>query len=229
MAVMTPAEDAGLTALRDQRTRFLAGHGPMRAAEMLATIPPDCAVDRYGEGGVVKELEFEIAGLLGKQTALFLPSGTMAQQPVLRVRADRSGRRTVVFHPTCHLERHEGQACRRLQQLAGRPVGDPNRLVTAEDLAGIAEPVAALLLELPQRDIGGQQPSWDDLVAQCAWAAQAGAAVYLDGARLWESAAGYGRSPAEVAALFDTVYVSFYATCALEPEEVAAAVAALVA
>jgi len=207
---MTPADDSDLTALRDQCTRFLGGHGPMRAAEMLATIPPDCVVDRYGEGGVVKELESEIAGLLGKEAALFLPSGTMAQQAVLRVHADRRGRRTVVFHPMCHLERHEGQAYRRLQQLVGRAAGDPNRLLTAEDLAGIAEPVAALLLELPQRDIGGQQPSWDDLVAQCAWGKQAGAAVHLDGARLWESAAGYGRSPAEIAALFDTVYVSFY-------------------
>src|SRR5215467_2564659 len=210
MAVMTAAEDAEITALRDQCTKFLAGHGPMRAAEMLATIPSDCAVDRYGEGGVVAELESEIAGLLAKEAALFLPSGTMAQQAVLRVHADRSGRRTVVFHPMCHLERHEGQAYRRLQQLVGRAAGDPNRLLTAEDLAGVAEPVAALLLELPQRDIGGQQPSWDELAAQCGWASQSGAAVHLDGARLWESAAGYGCSPAEVAALFDTVYVSFY-------------------
>jgi threonine aldolase len=139
-----------------------------------------------------------------------LPSGTMAQQAVLRVHADRRGRRTVVFHPMCHLQQHEGQAYRRLQSLVGRPAGDPNRLLTAEDLAGVAEPVAALLLELPQRDIGGQQPSWDELAAQCAWAAMAGAAAHLDGARLWESAAGYARSPAEIAGLFDTVYVSFY-------------------
>src|SRR5262249_55185190 len=146
MAVMTPAEDAELNALRDQCTRFLAGHGPMRAAEMLATIPPDCAIDRYGEGGVVKELESQIAPLLGKQAPVSVPSGTVAQQAVLRVHADRSGRRTVVFHPMCPLERHEGQAYRRLQQLVGRAVGDPSRLITAEDLAGIAEPVAALLL-----------------------------------------------------------------------------------
>jgi len=231
MAVMTAAEDAEITALRDQCTKFLVGHGPMRAAEMLATIPSDCAVDRYGEGGVVAELESEIAGLLAKEAALFLPSGTMAQQAVLRVHADRSGRRTVVFHPMCHLERHEGQAYRRLQQLVGRAVGDPSRLITTEDLAGIAEPVAALLLELPQRDIGGQQPSWDDLVAQCAWATQAGAAIHLDGARLWESAAGYGRAPADVAALFDTVYVSFYkgigalpGCCVAGPAEVIAEV-----
>ena len=43
-----------------------------------------------------------------------------------------------------------------------------------------------------------------------AWARERGAAAHLDGARLWESAAGYGRTPAEIAALFDTVYVSFY-------------------
>jgi threonine aldolase len=210
MSVMPNADESGLSALRDQCTRFLYGHGPVKPADMLATIPQDCAVDRYGEGGVVAELESEIAGLLGKPTALFLPSGTMAQQAVLRVHADRRGCRTLVFHPMCHLEQHERQAYRRLQALVGRPTGDPNRLLTAEDLASVAEPVAALLLELPQRDIGGQQPSWDELTAQCAWAAMAGAAVHLDGARLWESAAGYDRPPDEIAGLFDTVYVSFY-------------------
>jgi len=228
---MSPANDADLTALRDRCTKFLHGHGPVRAADLLATIPADTAVDRYGDGGVVSALEAEIAGLLGKPAAVFLPSGTMAQQAVLRVHADRRGRRTIVFHPMCHLEQREGQGYRRLQMLAGRKAGDPNRLLTTEDLAGIAEPAAALLLELPQRDIGGQQPAWEDLAAQSDWARSAGAAVHLDGARLWESAAGYGRSPAEVAALFDTVYVSFYkgigalpGCCVAGPEEIIAEV-----
>ena len=228
---MSTDDDAEITALRDRCTRFLNGHGAVRAADLLATIPQDCAVDRYGEGGCVAELESEVAGLLGKPAAIFLPSGTMAQQAVLRVHADRRGHRTVVFHPMCHLEQHEGQAYRRLHMLSGRSAGDPHRLLTADDLARIAEPVAALVLELPQRDIGGQQPSWDDLAAQCTWARQAGAAVHLDGARLWEAAAGYGRSPAEVAALFDTVYVSFYKAigalpgcCVAGPEEVMAEV-----
>ena len=74
----------------------------------------------------------------------------------------------------------------------------------------MAEPPAALVLELPQRDLGGQQPPWDDLAAQLGWAREQGAAAHLDGARLWESAAGYGRPPADIAGLFDTVYVSFY-------------------
>jgi threonine aldolase len=227
-----PADSADdLSALRDSCARFLHGHGRVTAADLLATIPDDISVDRYGEGGVVAELEAEIARLLGKPAAVFLPSGTMAQQAVLRVHADRRHRRTIVFHPMCHLERHEGQAYQRLHRLTGRPAGDPNRLITLPDLCAIAEPVAALLIELPQRDLGGQQPSLADLSAQTAWARDAGAAVHLDGARLWESAAGYGQPPAAIAALFDTVYVSFYkgigalpGCCVAGPQDIVAEV-----
>ena len=199
-----------IAALRAGCTKFLTGYGRVTAAEMLATIPADTEVDTYGEGGVVAALENEIASLLGKPAAVFLPSGTMAQQSVLRVHADQRQRRTVIFHPMCHLEQHEEQAYQRLHGLIGRPIGNRDRLIELADLTKIAEPVAALLIELPQRDIGGQQPPWDELSAQCRWAADAGAAAHLDGARLWESAAGYGRQPGEIAALFDTVYVSFY-------------------
>ncbi len=207
IAELSPDEQL---ALRDQCTAFLAGHGPARAADLLASIPADTATDRYGDGGVVTELEAEVARLLGKPAAAFLPSGTMAQQSVLRVHADRRLRRTVVFHPMCHLGRHEGDAFQRLHGLTGRHAGQIERLMTLDDLTAIAEPVAALLIELPQRDIGGQQPAWEDLAAQAGWASERGAAVHLDGARLWESAAGYGRPPADIADLFDTVYVSFY-------------------
>src|SRR5215217_2460250 len=197
-------------ALRDACTRFVNGHGQRRPAELLAEIPADVASDRYGDGGVVAELEREVATLLGMPAAVFLPSGTMAQQAALRVHADRRGRLTVVFHPTCHLDLHEGQAYQRLHGLVGRPTGDPHRLLTIDDLQGIAEAPAALLLELPQREIGGQLPGWQNLVDQVEWARQRGAAVHLDGARLWECTPVYERTPAEIAGLFDTVYVSFY-------------------
>jgi threonine aldolase len=204
------AADDDVAALRAKCDRFLSEHGPVTAARMLASIPIDTEVDRYGVGGAVTALENEICSLLGKEAAVFVPSGTMAQQAVLRVHADERHRSTVVFHPMCHLEQHEEQAYQRLHGLVGRPAGERHRLIELADLTRIAEPVAALLLELPQRDIGGQQPAWDDLVAQCRWAADVGAAAHLDGARLWESTAGYGRPAADIAALFDTVYVSFY-------------------
>jgi threonine aldolase len=209
MAYMVGHDD-DLSLLRAQCTRFLHGHGPHDAARLLSTIPADTELDRYGEGGVVAVLEAEVAGLLSKPAAVFMPSGTMAQQSVLRVHADRAGSRTVGFHPACHVDRHEGRGYERLHALTGRPLGDPNRLLTLDDLESVAEPLAALLLELPQRDLGGQQPAWEDLHAQGAWAREHGSALHMDGARLWESAAGYGKAPGEVAALFDTVYVSFY-------------------
>jgi threonine aldolase len=224
-------EQTEIAALRDRCTRFFHGHGRATAASMLATIPAGTALDTYGEGGAVADLEAEIGRLLGKPAAVFLPSGTMAQQAVLRVHADTRQRRTVLFHPMCHLEQHEEQAYQRLHGLTGRPVGGRDRLITLADLTAVAEPPAVLLFELPQRDLGGQQPAFDDLVAQVDWARERDAATHLDGARLWESAAGYGKAPAEIAALFDTVYVSFYkgigalpGCCAAGPEDVIAQV-----
>jgi threonine aldolase len=226
---MTEREE--LLALRQRCTRTIHGHGLATAAVMLAGIPAGTVIDTYGQGGVVADLEAEICRLLGKPAAAFLPSGIMGQQAVLRVHADTRNRRTVIFHPTCHLEQHEDKAYQRLHGLVGRTAGHPDRLITLADLTAIAEPPAALLLELPQREIGGQQPAWDELAAQADWARQRGAAVHMDGARLWESSAGYARSQAEISALFDTVYVSFYkgigalpGCCVAGPEDVIAQV-----
>ena len=195
---------------RARCTDSFHGNGLVRPAELLASIPPDTEEDLYGDGGVVTAIERYVAELLGKPAAVFLPSGTMAQAATLRVHADRRTSRTVVWHPSCHLALHEGDAYQRLHSLVGRSAGEFDRLLALADLTGVAEPIAALLIELPQRDLGGQIPAWDDLVAQTEWARSQGAAVHLDGARLWEASAGYGRPPAEIAALFDTVYVSFY-------------------
>ena len=222
---------ADLAALRASCSRFLTWHGAGRAADLLATIPPDTQTDRYGDGGVVTELESEVMLVLGKPAAVFLPSGTMAQQAVLRVHADRRQRRVIVFHPACHIDTHEGRGYERLHQLTGRPAGERDRLLTVADLDQVAEPAGALVIELPQRDLGGQQPDWAGLQAQAGWARERGAAAHLDGARLWESAAGYGKPRADVAALFDTVYVSFYkglgalpGCCVAGPEDIIAEV-----
>ena len=134
----------------------------------------------------------------------------MAQQIALRIHADRRGVRAVAWHPTCHLELHEDKAYQRLHGLVGVNVGNPRTLFALADLEGVKEPLAAVVFELPQREIGGVLPAWDDLKRQVAHVRSRGAAVHLDGARLWESTPFYGRTPAKIAALFDTVYVSFY-------------------
>jgi threonine aldolase len=206
----TDPVDDEIRARRAAATDSFLGNGLVRPAELLATIPPDTEDDLYGEGGAVTALEEHVAALLGKPAAVFLPSGTMAQAATLRVHADRRTTRTVLWHPYCHLERHEGQSYARLHHLIGRPVGDQETMLSLDDLRAVAEPAAAVLWELPQRDLGGPMPAWDDLVAQVEWARDRGTATHLDGARLWEATAGYDRSPADIAGLFDTVYVSFY-------------------
>jgi threonine aldolase len=194
--------------------RFLSGHGIRRPADELADLAREAAdtleADHYGEGAIIEDFEREIAGLLGKESAVFMPSGTMAQQIALRIWSERKNCSTVAFHPLCHLEVDEEKAYQYLHGLRARLVGEPQRLLTLEDLRKIAEPIAALLLELPQRYIGGQLPEWEQLVAQAEWAREHGAALHMDGARLWESGPYYERSYAEIAALFDSVYVSFY-------------------
>lgn len=202
------------TAVRRSCTRFHTHHAPVTPRQVLADLAawadPELEGDRYGAGALIADFEAEIAALLGKEAALFLPSGTMAQPIALRIWADRLGHRAVAFHPTCHLELHEEGAYRELHGLRGVLVGNCFQPLTRADLDAVREPVAALLLELPQREIGGQLPSWEELEAQCAWARERGAALHLDGARLWECQPFYGRDYAEIAGLFDSVYVSFY-------------------
>src|SRR5260221_13939416 len=102
----------------------------------------------------------------------------------------------------CYLDGDARPPFERLSGRPGRPARNPDRLMTIDDLTAVAEPPAVLLIELPQRDLGGQQPDWEDLQAQTGLAKGRGAAVHLDGARLWESAAGYGRPPTGIAAPF---------------------------
>ncbi len=182
--------------------------------DLLETIPPETAIDFYGTGGVVAELEAEVAKVLGKEAALFLPTGTMAQQATLRVHADRRSRKAIAFHPACHLETHEERGYERLHGLFGVPVGDRNAPLSLAALEQVHEPLAALLVELPQRDLGGTLPTWEELEAQVTWARERGAAVHLDGARIFEAGPYYAstsrKTLTDVAGLFDTVYVSFY-------------------
>jgi threonine aldolase len=210
---------------RETCRRVLNGHGTRTAAELLADIPTDLGVDRYGSGGAVTALESEMRSVLGKPAVVFMPSGTMAQQIALRIHADRRNVRACGFHPTCHLELHEERAYARLHGLVAVPIGDPRDLITMRDLEGVTEPLAAVLFELPQREIGGRLPPWNELQEQIAFVRARGAAVHMDGARLWECTPYYAMSPAAICASFDTVYVSLYkglgglAGCCLAGEE----------
>lgn len=194
--------------------RFLTQGYPKSPRQVLTELAeatdPELEADRYGQGELIARFESEVASLLGKEAAVFMPSGTMCQQIALRIWASRRGTHNVAFHPKCHLETHEEKGYQRLHGLHGILVGSADALLTLDDLKAIAEPVGALLLELPQRDLGGQLPDWEALNEIISWAREHGIPTHLDGARLWECRPFYGREYAEIAQLFDSVYVSFY-------------------
>ena len=194
--------------------RWLSNRVPRTASAILRAaadaLAGDARPDRYGEGGVVAEFEGWMRTLLGTEAAVLMPSGTMAQQIALRIHCDRRGADTVAWHGTAHLAVHEHDAAAHLHGLKAECVGQRDRLITLADLEALRGRIGALLLELPQREIGGRLPEWDDLVAQVNWAREREIAVHLDGARIWEAAPYYGRPHAEIAGLFDTVYVSLY-------------------
>jgi threonine aldolase len=169
------------------------------------------APDRYGDGPLVADFESKIASLLGYEAALFFPSGTMAQQVALRIHADETRVPVFAMHATSHLEVHELRAYSRVQRLDAVLLGPRERPTLARDLAASPEPLAALLVELPAREIGGQLPAWDELAELSALARSRGIRMHMDGARLWEAREAYApRTYAEICAHFDTTYVSFY-------------------
>ncbi len=192
----------------------LTGHPPMQMADQLAAISDQLRVygdqDYYGKGQLIESFEEDIATLLGKESAVFLPSGTMAQCIALRIWSDLAGSPQVGFHATSHLELHEQNAYQALYGLQSQLLGEPDRVISLADLDSLEERLAAVLLELPMREIGGQLPSWQELEEQSAWARGQDVALHMDGARLWQCTPYYGRSMADIAALFDSVYVSFY-------------------
>ncbi|MEV0153645.1 beta-eliminating lyase-related protein [Micromonospora sp. NPDC050686] len=192
----------------------LSGVRPASVREQLAALgagrTDELALDFYGEGGAVEELERRVGALLGTEAVAFFPTGTMAQQVAMRYGAELTGRTAVGLHPLSHPLVHERDAYALLSGLRAVRTADAPRNPTADDVAALDEPVGTLLLELPLRDAGFVLPSWDELVAVAAAARERGARVHLDGARLWESTVHLGHSAAEIAALADSTYVSFY-------------------
>jgi threonine aldolase len=191
----------GRPGIREAMTRLAA------AAEDFAE--PQQPADFYGDG-LVEELERQVAGLLGTEDAAFFPTGTMAQQIALRAWAGRTGSDVVALHPLAHPEVHERGALRVVSGLRTVYPTREARIPAAEEIRDFEEPFGTLMLELPLRDAGFVLPSWDELTATVAAARERDAVVHFDGARLWECAPHFGRPLAEIAALADSVYVSFY-------------------
>ncbi|WLD93809.1 low specificity L-threonine aldolase [Alkalihalobacillus sp. AL-G] len=166
--------------------------------------------DMYGKGKIIEDFQDKMAMYLGKETSVFFPSGTMAQQIALRIWCDEKGLKRVAYHPLCHLEIHEEDGLKELHQIEPVLLADKNSVIQLEDVVNMEEEIACLLLELPQREIGGQLPDYETLEEISSFCREKGIKLHLDGARLFEILPYYKKTAAEVCSLFDSVYVSFY-------------------
>src|SRR5712691_11533776 len=169
--------------------------------------------DQYGEDPSVNRLQEQIAELLGKEAALFVPSGTMANQIGLKI-LTRPGDE-VILGDEAHIVWHESGAGAANSGIQFTVVGRGG-LFTAADLRAAYKPPGHIVFppttlvaieNTHNRGCGIMFPQ-AGAIAVCDTARELGLASYLDGARLFNTAAASGLTLAELAAPFDLVSVA---------------------
>jgi len=181
----------------------------MRAAMAQATVGDD----QYGEDPTTNRLQERVADLLGKPAALWLPSGTMANQVALRV-LTRPGDDVIVSRES-HAVWHEtgGSAANagvQFTEIGARGVYNVEDFLAARKPRGhaIYPPTTLLEIENTHNRSGGIVFPQDEAERLCAAAGDHDVKTFLDGARLWNAAVASGRSEAQLAAPFDLVAVA---------------------
>ena len=178
----------------------------MRAAMAQAEVGDDV----YGEDPTSNALEAKAAQLLGKEAALFVPTGVMANQLSIRLHT-RPGDEVMV-EETAHIIRYEGGSASALSQVqlcclrGERGLLTPDRIVAAIRPKDVHNPPTTLLcLEQTHNFGGGSVYPLSRIQEITKVAKDRGLALHLDGARLWNAVAAVGTSAAEFAKPFDTV------------------------
>ena len=181
----------------------------MRAAIAAAPVGDD----QYGEDPTVNLLQERIAALLGKEAALWLPTGTMANQVALRVFTRPAD--DVIVSRESHAVWHETGAAGanagvQFTEIGARGTFTVDEFLAARKPAGhvIYPPTTLVEIENTQNRAGGVIFPQDEAERICNAARRHGVSSFLDGARLWNAAVASGRSPAELAAPFDLASVA---------------------
>jgi threonine aldolase len=203
-------ENSGAVKRLDLRSDTVTQPTPgMRAAIAAAAVGDDV----YGEDPTVRRLEERVAALLGKESALFVPSGTMGNQLGLLVHT-RPGDEVIIG---------EGSHCAWYESGAGAAwagvqfaVAGQGGLFTAADMLDAIKPPAdhfprtrLVVIENTHNRAGGRIFPQAEVVRIAEAARAAGLAFHLDGARLWNASIATGTAPATLAAPFDTLNVCF--------------------
>jgi threonine aldolase len=180
----------------------------------------DVGDDVFGDDPTVNRLQDMVAALLGKEAALYVPSGTMANETAVRAHT-RAGDE-IILHAESHAYRYESGALAALAGCSVCLLHGARGLFDVEDVRAAIRPAdhhyphSALIIienthniENKQDGAGGTVWPIDRIAPIRALATEAGLKMHLDGARLFNACVATGTSPADYARLFDTVSVCF--------------------
>ncbi len=175
-------------------------------------------VDRYGSGGAVEELEKKFQAITGKEKAIYMPSGTMANQFAI---AMLSGENTKVFvQDTSHVYRDEADAAQSIFNKRLMPLAKNQTFFTVEELKKAIENLdseevfksglGCVSIENPVRRTDGKMVPIEEIKKISEYCRSKNIKLHLDGARIYMASAWSGISIKEYSNYFDTVYISLY-------------------
>jgi threonine aldolase len=194
-------------------------HTPESYARLLASLTAGgkVAADDYSRGGIVEQLEKRMAALLGKESAVWLPTGTLANHLAVRLLAGT--KRRVLVQQESHLYRDCGDCAQTLSGLNLVALAPGRATFTLDEVEQAARDAAegrvvtaigAIQIESPVRRRSGETFDFGQMQKISGWARAHGVGMHLDGARLFLESAYTRRPLKQYTALFDTVYVSLY-------------------
>ena len=182
----------------------------MRAAMAAAEVGDDV----FGEDPTVLRLEERLAEMLGKEKALYVPSGTMSNQIGVRVHCSPGDE--LLCETSCHIYQYEQGGFAQLSGVVARPVDGEFGVLRLEQLVGLIRPdnvhhvrTRLVCLENTHNRGGGRVQPLEEVERICTWAHANGLATHLDGARLFNAVVATGVAADEWARHFDTVSVCF--------------------
>jgi threonine aldolase len=159
-------------------------------------------------------LQERIAELLGKEAAIFMPSGTMTNQIALRIHCNPGDE--FICETGCHIYNYEQGAFAQLSGLVARTITGKNALLDVEQLHGLVRPdndhtvrSRLLCIENTHNRGAGKIYSLERTQALCSWAHNSGLLTHMDGARLFNASVSSGVSLRSFAEPFDSVSVCF--------------------
>ena len=174
--------------------------------------------DRYGSGGAVEELEKKMAEITGKEKAIFMPTGTMANQLAI---ATLSGENTKIFvQDMSHVYRDEADAAQSVFNKRLVPLAMGKTYFTAEELKNTIDNlpneevfksgIGCISIENPVRRMDERYVPLEEIKKISAYCKANNIKMHMDGARVFMAAAWSGISIKEYSSYFDTVYISLY-------------------